>query len=105
MNAWFTITNPLISAAVGIIVGIVVGLVTYRYKMRQAKNTLTADQNKIFNWLLQSERNEKHKFRSTRAIASAVHLSEERVREAASQDTRVHSNTGERDTWSLEKMS
>lgn len=71
---------------------------------RQSK-LVKHDQDKIYRWMMNEfRRTKKYEFRSTKAISSGTHLSEERVREVAITDSRIHKSTGSNDDlWSVKE--
>jgi len=69
---------------------------------RKIKNV--RDANKIYNWLEQNTQpNKDHFWRSTRTIASATHMTEERVEVLCSHDKKLKRSTGEKKVWGIER--
>ena len=73
------------------------------FQARRKEKLVRRDQDKIYKWLMSEFRGRKDfDFRTTKAISSATHLSEDRVRKVAVIDTRIHKSTGPNDDrWTV----
>ena len=93
------IDGIVIGGAGEAIAGITVWIVQYVHD----KFTQKIESNRIFNWLKENTSNEPgSQFRSSRAIASWNNLSQERVRQICSVDTRIFLSTGQKeDMWGI----
>lgn len=89
----------LIGGAGGAIAGITVSLCRYGH----TKILECLHKKRIYEWLKQNTSDEKGKqFRSTRAIASWINLTEDRVRYICSIHKKIFLSTGETEgLWSL----
>jgi hypothetical protein len=91
-----------------VVVGILAAITFYvkdRFRNSRQSKLVKQDQDKIYRWLMgEFRRTEKYEFRSTKAISSGTHLSEDRVREVAITDSRIHKSTGSNDDlWSVKE--
>lgn len=59
---------------------------------------------RVYRWLQANSGQGDYEFRSTRAIASATNLAEDRVREICSTHKRIHMSTGAKpDFWNVRR--
>jgi len=86
--------NALISSLVA---AAILGLIAWAWKARRDYS----DKQAIYSFLLASKTEGKFTFRSTEAIASHTHLSEERVAALCAQDPRIRRNEKEKQSWTL----
>ena len=81
----------------GIVSGLAVALVIWVTKLVRNKR----DTDRITDFLARSKETTGFSFRSTHAIASATHISEERVRTLCGNCKRIKRNEKERESWRL----
>lgn len=95
--------NPITYTLVTIGIGVIGFFLRDRFFRSEKKKANKRDQDKVYTWLMDEFRKKKqYEFRSTKAIASGTHLSEDRVREVAITDSRIHKSTGSNnDLWTV----
>jgi len=91
----------VIGAAGGAIAGLTVWVVQYAHDIITQK----IESNRIYQWLTENttpEPGEGDQFKSTRAIASWNNLTEDRVRQICSVDSRIYLSTGAKENmWGI----
>lgn len=83
---------------IGIGVAVVVSILGWLYKLVMFKK----DEKSILEFLKQSQNNTDHNYRSSEAIASHTNLTIERASKVCSKSKKVHRNTKEKESWSLQ---
>jgi hypothetical protein len=94
--------NPLIYFIIIIILSVAGFFLRRIFEKNEKVKSLRRDQDTIYRWLMNEFRTKNFQFRSTKAISSGTHLSEERVKEVAILDSRIRKSTGQNDgMWTV----
>lgn len=92
------IVAGLISALIAITYGIIRTLAWFS-RRRATKR----DNDNIYRFLLDSEKESEHEWRSTEAISKHTNIPPEKVVELCSRDKRIERNEKQREVWRLRK--
>ncbi|MEK6782172.1 MAG: hypothetical protein AABY93_10720 [Bacteroidota bacterium] len=99
--------HPLTFIIITIVVAIVIGVSGFflnrEFVKKEKAKLIKHDQDKIYKWLMDEFRvRMDFEYRTTKAISSGTHLSEDRVKEVAIIDSRIHKSTGSKDDrWTV----
>ncbi|QGX40162.1 hypothetical protein [Permianibacter aggregans] len=86
--------NALLS---GLILAAIIGIVSLLWRKYQDHQ----DSEAIFNFLIASEAETPHTFRSTEAIAAKTKLTQNRVEELCTKHKKIQRNSKEKQSWKL----
>lgn len=87
------------SISEAIIAGLVVAAITVLLK--SIRDYLAT--NKILKFLRSSGKNKNYRYRSSHAISSETHISEDRVQKLCSRSKKIKRSAREKETWRLAK--